>query len=79
MKESLNQRGILKGVQCVCGQWWPDVVRAEFANQFYTECCGALYLYTTGPKGEFTTLSLLRDARKSPEQEMAEAQGHRRL
>lgn len=54
----LNHRGILRGVQCVCGQWWPDFVRTESAMQFRTECCGALYQYTTG-LGAQTTLSLI--------------------
>lgn len=62
MTGKLNQRGILKGVQCVCGQWWPDYVRTENANQFRTECCGSLYQYVASQRGEFTTLALLQDA-----------------
>lgn len=62
MTWKLNQRGILKGVQCVCGQWWPDFVRTENALQFRTECCGSLYQYVMSPQGQFTTLSLIENA-----------------
>lgn len=65
----LNQRGILKGVQCICGQWWPDFVRTESAMQFRTECCGSLYGYTASATGEFCTLSLIEDGRANREQE----------
>lgn len=68
MSGRLNQRGILKGVQCVCGQWWPDYVRTENANQFRTECCGSLYQYVASQRGEFTTLSLLENAKEKAAQ-----------
>jgi hypothetical protein len=59
--QSLGNRGVLRGVQCVCGQWWPDFVRTDHALQFRTECCGSLYQYQSGP-GSLTTLSLVEDA-----------------
>lgn len=55
----LNHRGILTGVQCVCGQWWPDFVRTELANQFRTECCGSVYHLQTSDASDFCTLSLV--------------------
>lgn len=55
----LDQRRILKGVQCICGQWWPDCVTTEHAEQFRTECCGSLYQLMTG-KGDLQTLSLIQ-------------------
>ena len=58
MSADLSQRGILRGVQCVCGQWWPDFVRTGHALQLRTECCGALYQLQTGA-GTFQTLNLL--------------------
>jgi hypothetical protein len=58
--DSLNQRGILKGVQCICGQWWPDFIRTDHAMQMRTECCGSLYQLMTG-MGTHRTLSLIED------------------
>lgn len=41
MSEALNLRAVMKGVQCVCGQWWPDyVMRGGLAHM---ECCGSVY------------------------------------
>lgn len=56
----LGHRGILRGVKCVCGQWWPDFVRTDHAEQFRTECCGSLYQLMSG-QGELQTLSLVED------------------
>lgn len=60
---ALGNRGILRGVQCVCGQWWPDFQRHGVSNEFITECCGSIYLYSATVSGHssFTTLSLLKD------------------
>lgn len=58
---SLGNRGILRGVQCACGQWWPDFVPTEVESQVRTECCGALYQVQTGGGG-LVTLSLLERA-----------------
>jgi hypothetical protein len=45
MSTELNQRAILRGVQCVCGQWWPDyVMRGETAIM---ECCGSTYQHAS--------------------------------
>lgn len=60
----LNHRGIMKGVQCVCGQWWPDFVRTEFANQFRTECCGAVYQFQGSEGSEFCALSLVSSSKE---------------
>lgn len=67
--ESLSNRGILRGHQCVCGQHWPDFVRTGHALQLRTECCGAVYLVQTAKGGgSLTTLSLLqRPAHLGPE------------
>ncbi len=54
----LDNRGVLRGVQCVCGQWWPDFVGTESARQFRTECCGALYQLETGTP-PFQSLNLI--------------------
>lgn len=60
--DALNNRGILKGVQCVCGQWWPDYVQHGVSNEFITECCGSLYLYQpSDSKTGYSTLSLIHD------------------
>lgn len=57
---ALDNRRILRGVQCVCGQWWPDyVLRDGIAHM---ECCGSRYQLQSG-EGTLTTLSLLEDAR----------------
>jgi hypothetical protein len=65
--DSLANRGILRGVECTCGQHWPDFVRTESARQVRTECCGALYQIQTG-EGSLVTLSLLhRPAHLGPE------------
>lgn len=61
--QRLDNRGVLRGVQCVCGQWWPDFVRTHHALQFRTECCGSLYQYqSASAQGGLSTLSLLEDA-----------------
>ena len=58
MSADLNQRHIMRGVQCVCGQWWPDyVLRAGAALM---ECCGSTYQFT--PMSEGAMLCLLHDA-----------------
>jgi len=45
MSADLNQRAILSGVQCVCGQWWPDyVMRGQTAIM---ECCGSSYQHAS--------------------------------
>jgi hypothetical protein len=54
--EALNQRGMLRGVQCVCGQWWPDFT--VHGRERITECCGSVYIFQTGETG-FATLSLV--------------------
>lgn len=60
MSAELNQRSILRGVQCVCGQWWPDyVLRAGAAVM---ECCGSTYQFT--PMSEGAMLCLLHDNRE---------------
>jgi hypothetical protein len=60
----IGHRGILRGVKCVCGQWWPDFVRTpEHAEQFRTECCGSLYQLISG-QGTLQTLSLVEDQSK---------------
>jgi hypothetical protein len=41
MNGELALRAVLRGVQCVCEQWWPDyVMRGGLAHM---ECCGAVY------------------------------------
>lgn len=66
--QRLDNRGILRGVQCVCGQWWPDFVHTDHALQRRTECCGSLYQIMQG-SGELRTLSLIEDGtqRKEPQ------------
>lgn len=45
MSDDLNQRRIMRGVQCVCGQWWPDyVLRGQTAIM---ECCGNTYQHAS--------------------------------
>lgn len=65
LTDAMNLRGILRGVQCVCGQWWPDFKQRGASNEFQTECCGSLYLYSAsvGNPGGLSTLSLLHDNR----------------
>ena len=58
MSTELNQRAILRGVQCVCGQWWPDyVMRAETAIM---ECCGSTYQHASMSEG-VSMLCLVND------------------
>lgn len=57
-----------RGVQCICGQHWPDFGRTELATQFRTECCGSVYQYSTG-MGAHMTLSLVMNNTKTKEAE----------
>lgn len=52
------QRGLLTGLLCQCGQYQPDFVTTAHAEQFRTECCGALYQRMSGG-GALQTLSLV--------------------
>lgn len=76
-----TQRGILTGHQCLCGQFPPDFVTTDHAEQFRTECCGTLYQRMSG-FGELQTLSVIErgpglpseaEARQAFEQKGAEA------
>lgn len=66
MSEALNQRAVMKGVQCVCGQWWPDyVMRGGLAHM---ECCGSVYEVRPATSG--VVLSLRDEAGKMMEGKM---------
>jgi hypothetical protein len=65
VRTDLNQRSILRGVQCVCGQWWPDyVMQGSIAIM---ECCGSRYQHAS-MSNQGSMLCLIED--NTPEARM---------